>query len=168
MGVETGCQLRWKEISASHHWGLLGRGIVSPPARDPSPVGFSGPILHGPGHQQESVLGLLGERKGTGADGPPAALNGAATLMEAFRRPRGSPNAPPPPREPGLSGFAVLVRTFFISKTRFCLPSRWEPPSLSLLKPGIKRGGSVNCKCGAVVQPCVNWMTGSAGWGREC
>lgn len=65
VGVETGCQLRWKEIAASHHWGLLGRGIVSPPARDPSPVGFSGPIVHGPGRQQESVLGLLGERKGT-------------------------------------------------------------------------------------------------------
>lgn len=71
----------------------------------------------------------------------PQPCRGAATLIEAFRRHSGTPGAPPPPREPGLFGFAVLVRTFFISKTRFCLPSRREPPSLSPLKPGIKRGG---------------------------
>ena len=85
-----------KEIAASHHWGLLGRGIVSPPARDPSPVGFSGPIVHGPGRQQESVLGLLGERKGTGADAPPAALSRGSYADGSLPQAQWVPECPAP------------------------------------------------------------------------
>ena len=130
-------------------------------------MGFSGPVLHGPGRQQESVLGLLGERKGTGAGAPPAALSRGSYTDGSLPQHSGSPDAPPPAREPGLFGFAVLVRTFFISKTRFCLPSRREPPSLSLLKPGIKRGG-VSTACAVLLFNLVlNGRLGGAG-GREC
>ena len=174
MGVETGCQLRWKEISASRHWGLLGRGIVSPPAREPSPVGFSGPVLHGPGRQQQSVLGLLGERKGTGAGAPPAALSRGSYTDGSLPQHSGSPDAPPPAREPGLFGFAVLVRTFFYFQDQV-LPSIKAGTALTVPPEARnKKRRSVNCMCGAVVQPCVKWTTWGgrwtgvlSGWGRR-